>query len=74
MDCFTKNGFQDKISSGSASSNKTFLSFVQDLIKKTEAANQMWSLVVLTDMSFAEIEFMNLPVMSSDLFEIQALF
>ncbi len=74
MDCFSKNGFQNKVSSRSASSNKTFLSFVQDFIKKTEAANQMWSLVALAYMSFAEIEFMNLTVMSSDLFKIQALF
>ena len=72
MDCFTKNGFQDKISSGSASSNETLLPLVQNLIKKTEAANQMRGLVVFSYMSFAEIEFMNLPVMSSDLFQMQA--
>ncbi len=72
MDCFSKNGFQNKISSHSASGNKTFLSFVQDFIKKTEAANQMWSLVILAHMSFAEIEFMNLSVMSSNLLEVQA--
>ena len=72
MDCFSTNGFQDKISSGSASSNKTFLPLVQNLIKKTEAANQMRGLIVFTFMSFAEIEFMNLSVMSSNLLEVQA--